>query len=51
VIALRDVDGLPADEACSMLTISESNQRVLLHRARSKIRAALEHYLTAEELA
>jgi RNA polymerase sigma-70 factor (ECF subfamily) len=51
VITLRDIDGLSADEVCSMLTISESNQRVLLHRARSKVRAALEHYLTAAELA
>jgi RNA polymerase sigma-70 factor (ECF subfamily) len=51
VITLRDIDGLSADEVCSMLTISESNQRVLLHRARSKIRAALEHYLSAAELA
>jgi RNA polymerase sigma-70 factor, ECF subfamily len=51
VITLRDIEGLSADEVCSMLTVSESNQRVLLHRARSKVRAALEHYLTAAELA
>jgi RNA polymerase sigma-70 factor, ECF subfamily len=49
VITLRDIDGLAADEVCSILNISESNQRVLLHRARSKIRAALEQYLTAAE--
>ena len=45
VISLRDVEGLSTDEVCGILDISEGNQRVLLHRARSKIRAALEQYL------
>ena len=45
VITLRDVEGLSADEVCSLLEISESNQRVLLHRARSKVRAVVERYL------
>ena len=45
VITLRDVKGLSAAEVCELLDISETNQRVLLHRARSKTRAALEHYL------
>jgi RNA polymerase sigma-70 factor (ECF subfamily) len=45
VIILRDVKELSAAEVCALLGVSESNQRVLLHRARSKIRAALEHYL------
>jgi RNA polymerase sigma-70 factor, ECF subfamily len=45
VIALRDVEGWPAEEVCALLEISEANQRVLLHRARSKVRAALERYL------
>lgn len=46
VISLRDVEGWSADEVCSVLSISESNQRVLLHRARSKVRQALERYLS-----
>ena len=45
VILLRDVEGWAYDEVCSLLGISESNQRVLLHRARSKVRRALEQYL------
>jgi RNA polymerase sigma-70 factor (ECF subfamily) len=43
VVTLRDVDGLSAEEVCNALEISESNQRVLLHRGRSKLRTALEH--------
>jgi RNA polymerase sigma-70 factor (ECF subfamily) len=42
VVTLRDLEGWPSDEVCNVLEISESNQRVLLHRARTKIRAALE---------
>jgi RNA polymerase sigma-70 factor (ECF subfamily) len=45
VILLRDVDGWPADEVCELLELTEVNQRVLLHRARSKVRAALESHL------
>lgn len=48
VITLRDVEGWGSAEVCSVLDISETNQRVLLHRARSKVRAALESYLTTE---
>ena len=48
VISLRDVEGWDSAEVCSVLELSETNQRVLLHRARSKVRAALEGYLTSE---
>lgn len=47
VITMRDVEGFDAGEVCEALDISESNQRVLLHRARSKVRRALEEYLDA----
>jgi RNA polymerase sigma-70 factor (ECF subfamily) len=45
VITLRDVKGLSAAAVCELLDLSEANQRVLLHRARSRTRATLEHYL------
>jgi RNA polymerase sigma-70 factor (ECF subfamily) len=48
VITLRDVEGWDSAEVCSVLELSETNQRVLLHRARAKVRAALERYLTTE---
>lgn len=48
VISLRDVEGWPSEEVCSVLGLSETNQRVLLHRARAKVRAALERYLDQE---
>jgi RNA polymerase sigma-70 factor (ECF subfamily) len=48
VISLRDVEGWDSAEVCSVLELSETNQRVLLHRARSKVRAALERYLITE---
>ena len=44
VVALRDVEGLSAAEVCDVLEISEANQRVLLHRGRSALRAVLEEY-------
>jgi RNA polymerase sigma-70 factor (ECF subfamily) len=45
VIVLRDVEGWTPGEVCNLLGISESNQRVLLHRARVKVRDALAPYL------
>ena len=45
VIELRDIAGWTSDEVCRHLGISEANQRVLLHRARSKVRQALATYM------
>ena len=47
VIVLRDVEGWDGSEVSAALGLSEGNQRVLLHRARSRVRAALEQYLQA----
>ena len=45
VITMRDIQGCDAEEVCAALDVSEGNQRVLLHRARSKVRSALEGHL------
>jgi RNA polymerase sigma-70 factor, ECF subfamily len=45
VIRMRDVEGYSSDEVCAALDVSEGNQRVLLHRARSRVRSALERHL------
>ena len=45
VITMRDVEGFDAEEACNALGLTETNQRVLLHRARSRVRRALERYM------
>lgn len=47
VVVLRDVEGYSSDEVCDLLSLSAGNQRVLLHRGRAALRAALETYLTA----
>lgn len=45
VISLRDIEGWSSEEVCELLDLTEVNQRVLLHRARSKVRAELERHL------
>jgi RNA polymerase sigma-70 factor (ECF subfamily) len=42
VVELRDVHGLSSDEVCDLLGLSPGNQRILLHRARARLRAQLE---------
>jgi RNA polymerase sigma-70 factor, ECF subfamily len=44
IVGLRDIDGWSSDEVCEALGITPGNQRVLLHRARSRLRNALEDY-------
>ncbi len=47
VITLRDLEGWKAEEVCNLLEITATNQRVLLHRARSRVRRALEDYFAS----
>jgi RNA polymerase sigma-70 factor (ECF subfamily) len=44
VVSLRDVEGWSSEEVCALLELSEGNQRVLLHRGRARVRAALEDH-------
>jgi RNA polymerase sigma-70 factor (ECF subfamily) len=46
VVTLRDLEGYSSDEVCDLLSISATNQRVLLHRGRATLRATLETVLT-----
>lgn len=46
VISLRDIEGWSSEETCNALGVTETNQRVLLHRARSKVRQAVENYIS-----
>ena len=48
VFVLRDVEGWSADEVCVLLDLSPENQRVLLHRARTRLRAGLEEYVRSQ---
>jgi RNA polymerase sigma-70 factor, ECF subfamily len=48
IITLRDIEGWSSEETCALLGISEGNQRVLLHRARAKVRNALEKYFAEQ---
>ena len=45
VLVLRDVEGRSTEKVCNVLRVQETNARVLLHRARAKVRVALEPYL------
>jgi RNA polymerase sigma-70 factor (ECF subfamily) len=47
VVTLRDIVGWEADEVCELLEITAANQRVLLHRARAKVRKTVEQHLTS----
>lgn len=49
VIRLRDVEGYAPEDVCQILGVSEANQRVLLHRARSRVRQALEAYFNEDQ--
>jgi RNA polymerase sigma-70 factor (ECF subfamily) len=47
VVTLRDIEGLRSDEVCEVLSISEGNQRVLLHRGRNHLRESVEARMRA----
>ena len=47
---LRDMDGWTSSEVCDLLELTEANQRVLLHRARARVRQVLEDYFVSAEV-
>jgi RNA polymerase sigma-70 factor, ECF subfamily len=49
IVVLRDIEGLSSEEVCDLLELSQENQRVLLHRGRSRLRALLEEYFDRED--
>lgn len=49
VLTLRDVAGWSSEEVCNVLEITETNQRVMLHRSRGKVRAQLAPYLEGKK--
>lgn len=49
VVTLRDLEGLSSEETCAILELSEGNQRILLHRGRTRIRAAIDRLLTGAQ--
>lgn len=50
VIRLRDIDEWTSSEVCELLELTEANQRVLLHRARARVRQALEDYFVSADV-
>lgn len=50
VMSLRDIDGWSSEEVCNVLGITQTNQRVILHRARARVRAALDRHLQATDV-
>jgi RNA polymerase sigma-70 factor (ECF subfamily) len=51
VLILRDVEGVEANEVCELLKITETNLYVRLHRARERVRQAVEAYLEGRKQA
>jgi RNA polymerase sigma-70 factor (ECF subfamily) len=49
VLTLRDMEEWTSEEVCNVLGLTETNQRVLLHRARSRLRTAMERHLGRED--
>jgi RNA polymerase sigma-70 factor, ECF subfamily len=50
VVVLRDVHGWTSDEVCQALGLAETNQRVLLHRGRTRLRGVLEELVASRQL-